>query len=251
MDCACDNFDNFDKNSDNLHNLENEELIAQARSQMVDLAVRNRAFLERASRPTKRELKLFELGQCREARASVVVDGVIHQVGSKSHSIQTPILLDSGALGSSYVSKSWVDANRSAVRDSHAIADTVTLGDGDTQQNINEEVDLLVDLKGPDGVTHSKVVRFKVMETSFTHIIGLPDIEDHFLDLFISLLRMGAARRAKCRKVDSEKGMQHESITMVDLGNILYYVQGFKNVRSYHEFAVDNLSYVTDLGVII
>ena len=247
MDCACDNFDNFDKNSDNLHNLENEELIAQARSQMVDLAVRNRAFLERASRPTKRELKLFELGQCREARASVVVDGVIHQVGSKSHSIQTPILLDSGALGSSYVSKSWVDANRNAVRDSHAIADTVTLGDGDAQQNINEEVDLLVDLKGPDGVTHSKVVRFKVMETSFTHIIGLPDIEDHFLDLFISLLRMGAARRAKCRKVDSEEGMQHESVTMVDLGNILYYVQGFKNVRSYHEFAVDNLSYVTDL----
>ena len=131
MDCACDNnFDNNSDNSDNSDNLENEELIAHARSQMVDLAVRNRASLERASRPTKRELKLFELGQCREARASVVVDGVIHQVGSKSHSnsIQTPILLDSGALGSSYVSKSWVDANRNAVRDSHAIADTVTLG---------------------------------------------------------------------------------------------------------------------------
>ena len=245
MDCACNN-NNFDNN---LENSENYELIAHARSQMVDLAIKNRAFLERASAPTKRELKLFELGQCREARASVVVDGVIHRVGPKSHSssIQTPILLDSGALGSSYVSKSWVDANRNAVRDSHAISDTVTLGDGDTQQTINEEVDLLVDLKGPDGVTHSKVVRFKVMETSFTHIIGLPDIEEQFLDIFISLLRMGAARRAKCRKVDSEKGMQHESVTMVDLGNILYYVQGFKNVRSYHEFAVDNLSYVTDL----
>ena len=66
----------------------------------------------------------------------------------------------------SYVSKSWVDANRNAVRDSHAIADTVTLGDGDTQQNINEEVDLLVDL-GTDGVTHSKVVRFKVMASPY------------------------------------------------------------------------------------
>ena len=122
LDCACN--DNFDKV---LKIKENDDLISDARSQMVDLAVRNRAFLERASRPTKREMKLFELGQCREARASVVVDGVIHQGGSKSHSnsIQTPILLDSGALGSSYVSKSWVDANRNAVRDSHAIADTV------------------------------------------------------------------------------------------------------------------------------
>ena len=98
MDCACNN-NNFDNN---LENSENDELIAHARSQMVDLAIRNRAFLERASAPTKRELKLFELGQCREARASVVVDGVIHRVGPKSHSssIQTPILLDSGALGS-------------------------------------------------------------------------------------------------------------------------------------------------------
>ena len=103
----------------------------------------------------------------------------------------------------------------------------------------------MVDLKGPDGVTHSKVVRFKVMETSFTHIIGLPDIEDHFLDLFISLLRMGAARRAKCRKVDSEKGMRHESITMVDLGNILYYVQGFKNVRSGLQFSRRRMVYIT------
>ena len=224
-------------------------MISDARDQMLDLALKNRAFLERASNPSKRELKLFELGQCREARASVVVDGLIHQTGLKSHNsgIKTPILLDSGALGSSYVSKAWINENREAVRETYEISDTVTLGDGDTKQTINEEVDLLVDLKGPDGVTHSKVVRFKVMDTSFTHIIGLPDIEELFLDLFISLLRMGAARRAKCRKVESEKGMRHDSITLVDLGNILYYVQGFETVRKYHEFAVDNLSYVTDL----
>ena len=79
LDCACN--DNFDKV---LKIKENDDLISDARSQMVELAVRNRAFLERASRPTKREMKLFELGQCREARASVVVDGVIHQVGSTS-----------------------------------------------------------------------------------------------------------------------------------------------------------------------
>ena len=224
-------------------------MISDARDHMLDLALKNRAFLERASNPSKRELKLFELGQCREARASVVVDGLIHKTGLKSHNsgIKTPILLDSGALGSSYVSKAWINENREAVRETYEISDTVTLGDGDTKQTINEEVDLLVDLKGPDGVTHSKAVRFKVMDTSFTHIIGLPDIEELFLDLFISLLRMGAARRAKCRKVESEKGMRHDSITLVDLGNILYYVQGFETVRKYHEFAVDNLSYVTDL----
>ena len=58
---------------------------------------------------------------------------------------------------------------------------------------------------------------------------------------------MGAARRAKCHRVEAEKGMDHESVTPVDLGNILNYVQGFDFVRKYHEFAVDNLSYVTDL----
>ena len=44
-----------------------------------------------------------------------------------------------------------------------------------------------------------------------------------------------------------KKGMAHKSVTLVDLGNMLYYVQGFDSVRKYHEFAVDHLSYVTDL----
>ena len=52
LDCACN--DNFDKV---LKIKENDDLISDARSQMVELAVRNRAFLERASRPTKREMK--------------------------------------------------------------------------------------------------------------------------------------------------------------------------------------------------
>ena len=47
--------------------------------------------------------------------------------------------------------------------------------------------------------------------------------------------------------VEAEKGMAHKSVTLVDLGNMLYYVQGFDSVRKYHEFAVDHLSYVTDL----
>ena len=34
---------------------------------------------------------------------------------------------------------------------------------------------------------------------------------------------------------------------MVDFETLMYYVQGFETVRKYHEFAVDNLSYVTDL----
>ena len=163
-------------------------------------------------------------------------------VKAQSSSIQTPICWESGVLGFAYVVKSWVDANRNAVRDSHAISDTVTLGDGDTQQTINEEVDLLVDLKGPDGVTHSKVLRFKVMETSFTHIIGLPDIEEQFLDLFLSLLRMGAARVAKRRKIDSDKGLQPDSITMLDLGRMLYGVREFTHARRYPAYAADTLS---------
>jgi hypothetical protein len=202
---------------------EDEKLISDARDQMVDLALKNRAFLERASNPSKRELKLFELGQCREARASVVVDGLIHKTGLKSHNsgIKTPILLDSGALGSSYVSKAWINENREAVRETYEISDTVTLGDGDTKQTINEEVDLLVDLKGPDGVTHSKVVRFKVMDTSFTHIIGLPDIEELFLDLFISLLRMGAARgliETSCCKDDRVGGDEIDEKIELNIG---------------------------------
>ena len=91
MDCSSD--DNFETI---LTIEENERAISTARALSVDLAVENRRLLERATVPTKKELKLFELGQCREARASVVVDGVIHRVGPKSHKsiIQTPILLD-------------------------------------------------------------------------------------------------------------------------------------------------------------
>ena len=48
--------------------------------------------------------------------------------------------------------------------------------------------------------------------------------------------------------VEAEKGMAHKSVTLMDLGNMLYYVQGFDSVRKYLEFAVDHLSYVTVYG---
>ena len=49
------------------------------------------------------------------------------------------ILLDSGALGSSYVSKAWIDKHRWAVRSSRKVNDTVTLGDGATSLAIDVE----------------------------------------------------------------------------------------------------------------
>ena len=63
------------------------------------------------------------------------------------------------------------------------------------------------------------MIRYKVMDTSFSHIIGLPDVEDDFLGLLISLLLlwMGAARRARRRKVEAEKGMAHSAVTLVVL----------------------------------
>ena len=49
-----------------------------------------------------------------------------YRAGLKSHKsgVNTPILMDSGALGASYVSKAWLNENREeVVRDSHVVYD--------------------------------------------------------------------------------------------------------------------------------
>ena len=155
---------------------------------------------------------------------------------------------DHGLLrGSSYVSRKWVDGHRWAVRSSREVNDTVTLGDGATSIAVNEEVQLLMELKGPSGIRKSEAVNFRVMDAGFDFIVGLPDLEEKPLEVFIDLLRMGAARRAKCKRVEALKDMDSDAVTLVDLGNALYYVQGFRSISSRHEFVVDSSSYVTEL----
>ena len=178
-----------------------DELLKSARLLMEEILERQERDLRLATTVSRRDLKLFELHECHRQKASIVIDGEIRGYDCQRDAKAT-ILLDSGALGSSYVSKAWVDNHRWAVRSSREVNDTVTLGDGATSLAINEEVQLLVELKGPSGARKSEVVQFRVMDTGFDFIVGLPDIEDKFLEIFIDLLRMGAARRAKCMRVE-------------------------------------------------
>ena len=83
-------------------------------------------------------MKLFELHECHQKKASIVIDGAIQGFNSREVAKAT-ILLDSGALGSSYVSKAWIDKHRWAVRSSRKVNDTVTLGDGATSLAIDVE----------------------------------------------------------------------------------------------------------------
>ena len=75
-------------------------------------------------------------------------------------------------------------------------------------------------------------------------IVGLHDIQDHYLELFIDLMRAGAEVRAKARHVRSLDRIQ------VDLENASvdrYYVGGWNGTRKYKDYIESNAAFDPDL----
>jgi len=120
-----------------------------------------------------------------------VVDG--YKVGLNK------VLWDSGALHSSYISQQWVDRHREALTDRVRNEETVVrLGDSKTKIILKEKVTLEVEAVSPVSSSVRKRARidFCVMSMSgMDGIIGLPDILDHFLDIFIEILESGRYNR--------------------------------------------------------
>ena len=125
------------------------------------------------------------------ARVAVIDDYKVHL---------DKVLWDSGALHSSYISLRWLDRYREALGDRVRSEETlVRLGDSKTQIRLKEKVSLEVEAISPVNISSRKVAKidFCVMEMKgMDGIIGLPDILDHYLDIFIDILESGRYSRA-------------------------------------------------------
>ena len=101
------------------------------------------------------------------------------------------VILDSGALHSSYLSKNWVDRYRPDLKHHiRKVKGTVTLGDNETAIEVSERVSLKVDFVDWQGAGHSGIVDFCVFSMpGLEAIVGLPDILKSYLELFITMLQ--------------------------------------------------------------
>lgn len=107
----------------------------------------------------------------------------------------TKILLDSGAIHSSYISKSLVDMHRDVWdRVIRKVDGKVTLGDNTTTITVDERVTLELELINLQGKSFICAVDFCVWTMpGMDVILGLPDILEGYLDLFVDILE--AARK--------------------------------------------------------
>jgi hypothetical protein len=103
----------------------------------------------------------------------------------------TNILFDSGALHSSYISKSFINKNRHILKDNIKKNDGfVKLGDNKTVVKVDETIQLPVSFIDNNLKEHIAEVNFVVWEMNdMNMIIGLPDILNHYLDVFIEMLK--------------------------------------------------------------
>ena len=109
------------------------------------------------------------------------------------------ILLDSGAIHSSYISKNLVDSNRDvwdgAIR---KVDGKVTLGDNSTTVSVDETVTLELELINLEGKSFICAVDFCVwVMPGLDVILGLPDILDGYLDIFVDILESSRRSRRK------------------------------------------------------
>ena len=165
--------------------------------------------------------------------AAVVVKTAILNKRGQWHLHDT--LLDSGALGSSYVSQQWVAENPEAVLDRRNINFEVKFGDSRTTQALKEEVKVRMALIDNRGNRHEAFVWCKVLQTGLKLIVGLPDLLDYFLEGFIEILRAGAEDRANTRYREKDK------LVVVTVDDLNFNVRGFSSIYEYQKYCRDNL----------
>jgi len=109
------------------------------------------------------------------------------------------VLWDSGALHASYISQQWLNRHREVLRDRIRNEETIVrLGNSKTKVNLKEKVTLEVEAFSPISSSSRKkaLIDFCVMSmTDMDGKIGLPDILDHYLNIFIDILESGKYAR--------------------------------------------------------
>jgi hypothetical protein len=119
----------------------------------------------------------------------------------EDHKVEmSTVLWDSGALHSSYISQQWVHRHREALQNRIRKEETmVRLGDSRTRVHLNEKRRLEIEDTSPVNTLYRRRagIDFCVMEMKgMDGIIGLPDILDHFLDIFVEILVDGRHNRS-------------------------------------------------------
>jgi len=135
-------------------------------------------------------------------RAAVLLRGAI--VCGNIYFDLEKVLLDTGALHSSYISRDLVDKHRDAWRGKVVQCDgKVRLGDNKTEVNVTERVKIDVVLRAPDQNPVTATVDFCVWDMpGMDMILGLPDILDHFLSVLVVVLETARRKRQNTTEVD-------------------------------------------------
>jgi hypothetical protein len=101
------------------------------------------------------------------------------------------VLLDTGALHSSYISKELIDKYRKQMASRIRKVDGhVTLGDNKTAVKVSERISLPVEFVDWKGVRYQGMIDLCVWDMpGMEMIVGLPDILDHYLNFLIDMLQ--------------------------------------------------------------
>ena len=140
-------------------------------------------------------------------RAAVMLRGAI--ICGEIYFDLDKVLMDTGALHSSYISRDLVDKHRDAWRGKVMhVNGKVRLGDNKTEVNVTERIKIDVVLRAPDQQPVTAVVDFCVWDMpGMDMIIGLPDILDHFLVVLVTVLE--TARRDRQEDTEENKWKVH------------------------------------------
>lgn len=127
------------------------------------------------------------------------------------------ILMDSGALHGSYISKEWVDSKRELLRPNlRKVNGAVKMGDNKTLVQIKEILRINVLLTRPSN-NERRIARVDLavldMNGGLDAIIGLPDILCHYLDVFIDLLEQATP-------MESVRPAANDALAMMTLSEL-------------------------------
>jgi len=143
-------------------------------------------------------------------RVCVLREGYLGINGVDRHRC-SKILLDSGALNSSYISQELVERYAgvlgSGIREAKG---TVMLGDNETTATVTGKISLPVTiLDDNDGETTASIDMWVWSMPGTDIIIGLPDLVDHYLDTFVSILEKA---RSDSKDIEYNTSMASEEV---------------------------------------
>ena len=175
-------------------------------------------------------------------KASVQVKAVALAKGQGGGNSVVDCLCDSGAIGGSFIGKETLRSLRSCVLSRKpAEADEVTLADKQTQLKLEGKVLLKVQLPNSKGEWTTGYVWFYVIDKPLKMIIGLHDLQDKFVEVFIDLFRAGAQERARAKH---DRRLDAISVNLDGVDE--YFVRGWSGVRKYKDYVAANIAFHLD-----